>query len=1004
MKSPERGLSAYKLVWGKTDLQGISRRRGGPAWNPALAHFLDVAAVAGILWDRYLTPGARARLTEAWGAANTGTAKRVVMALAGLHDLGKGSSCFQRMFANSPFTDRDPELQQARKEWERQARAAGLPLAADLGTAPPARHEHVSAEVLPRLLGCDCRRYCDGQERYGQRARGLHTAGFILGGHHGHIPSPYQVTAAAAATDARLSGGNWEPVHREHLQWVLDLVGLDTDTFAAAMQPERPSAIPLLLGLIVVADWIASDENRFDYRQAAHSPAQWWQRSQIQARKAIDDLRLDAWPAQAVGWPGLFPDTPAPRPFQAAGLEALPGEGPVMTIVESDTGSGKTKLALAIAHAQALTCGSGGAYLAMPTRAASSQAIIVVRDFLKNALPAGVDANLASVHGAASAGRTEHELIDEAAKPNRGATQLNDLASFIAPTLTPDTGAGRAVLDPFFLRRCMGLVSPFGVGTVDQIALGPQRSQHWFLRLFGLALKTVIIDEAHAYELFQQRLLGAAIEWLADAGASVVVLSATLPASIRTSLVASWCHGHRVPVADDGPAGPITVVDGNGLVRRVTPNQALPSLDTTIDLSPDPGTKALAQEAVDLAHQGGIVAVLRSRVDPAVTLYQEVVTRAVAAGWSRDEVVLLHGRLMPRDRLPREEHLAAVLGPGDEKSKPNPRRPKRLIVVATQVIEQSLDIDFDHLITDLAPVDLLIQRRGRVHRHAVNHPQRPTWCWDTRSCSGRAPRMRVLFNENGDGSPIVEKPDWNAQRPGTLDAFVYAPYVLAATWKALHERRDADDLIRIRTPHDSAPLLEAVYGDRQETDGPLHDLLNRTWDAWQQDLHDETQEATQRLLRPYDQDGHPVTITSLASGTDHGNGENGDGIRGIRALSRLGEDSITTVVLYQQPDGAYTHDPEGHEEADLRYRGAQRNQHEKTAWRRQQIAFARNTLSLPQRWFNAKNSIPAPATWPTLPGTATRHMHIAVLTPDGHCISGPTGITYNPVRGLTKNT
>ncbi|MFI9311031.1 hypothetical protein [Streptomyces triculaminicus] len=78
-----------------------------------------------------------------------------------------------------------------------------------------------------------------------------------------------------------------------------------------------------------------------------------------------------------------------------------------------------------------------------------------------------------------------------------------------------------------------GLCSPFGIGAVDQVVLASQRSRHWCLRLFRLANKAVVIDEAHGYQLFQQRPLQDVIAWLADASTSVV----PLPHTIRTALI-----------------------------------------------------------------------------------------------------------------------------------------------------------------------------------------------------------------------------------------------------------------------------------------------------------------------------------------------------------------------------------------------------------------------------------------------------------------------------------
>ncbi|MFI0219109.1 CRISPR-associated helicase Cas3' [Streptomyces lydicus] len=1003
---------AWLWVVGKTDLRRVSRKNDGPLWNPLFAHMLDAAACAECLWDHYLPPFTRARLAEAFGGGDESVAKKVVMVLAALHDLGKAAPCFLRMVGDS-YRGEDPELQQAGREWRRQARTAGLPLPDDSGMAgaPWARHEHVTAEVLPRILGCECRRRCGGTGRYDSAAKGLHAAADILGGHHGHIPSPVTVQSAFPATAAETVGGGWEPVHEDLVDAVLEIIGVRRNEFAAALRPHRPSAIPLALGLIVISDWLASDENRFPYRRLGTARSGWWKASRDQARQAVDELWLKAWPAAPGGWPDLYPDTPMPRPFQAAGLAALPKAGPMMMLVESDTGSGKTKLALAAAHHVAQVTGAGGIYQAMPTRASAGQVAGVLERFLRSALPSGVTAPLAVVHGTAKADSRVHALLDAGENEKAEAeADLFDLASFMGLAVNGDhTPRGGAVLDEWYLRRWLGLVSPFAVGTVDQVVLGSQRSKHWAVRLFGLCTKTVIIDEAHAYELYQQRLLDAAVAWLADAGTSVVVLSATLPAAIRTSLIEAWCRGHQVMASDDGAQGPITVIDAKGTVTHTGPTEAVPALWTAIDLQPDPGVEALAERIVSQVEHGGILAVLRTRVDPCVELFELVRQKITRRGWDTDEAVLLHSRFMPRDRQPLEETIEAKLGPNaDDKTKPNLKRPKRLIVIATQVIEQSLDIDFDFLITDLAPTDLLIQRRGRVHRHQPNDDARPSWCWHAHllgdSTRMRMPKMQVLYKPGDDGLPIVEPPEKGETKPSNLDGLIYSPYPLLASWRVIRHKQGPDGLTVISTPGDSAELIEAVYGERQTAEDEEGQLLDRTWSTWQANLADEDQEAESRLIAPYDACGTPVRMSELASGEDIGDGETeGSGLRGIKALSRLGEPTISAIAFYQQADGTtLSYDPDGKQPVDLRYRGAQRSKEEKVLHRKQQTNLLLNALQIPAHWFAGKKALPEPRAWPTLDHPPVRRSPVALLTPDGTCVTGPIGIRYSPLTGLER--
>ncbi|MFD9442466.1 CRISPR-associated helicase Cas3' [Streptomyces sp. NPDC060006] len=986
----------YRLPWAKTDQRGASHRRGGPDWNPLPAHLFDTAATTLELWDRYLSPALRTRLADAFGAGDEQLARSVTAFYAALHDLGKASPAFLSQFGRGRYAT--PRLRRARQLWETAARAGGLPLPADWAAARWARHEHVTAAVLPRLTGCDC----SPADCHHHAHRQLLAVAYSLAGHHGHIPDTDTVSKALGAAPAE-----WTPVHQQIVQAVAAATDVDLTRLISIVQPQRPSALTAFTGLVVLSDWIASNETHFTYRKTSETDAEWFKKSRAEAEAALTSLRLDRWHTSDTTWEHLWPGT-SPRPFQAEAMQIMPTTGPALVIVESDTGSGKTRLALWCAHHLAVRNGHQGLYMAMPTRAATNQTAAEIEAFMNRSVHTGT-ANLAIVHGTAAATQTVHRLIDAArpAPPDEAAdSAIEDLLGFVTDTLdtcthpadTPQhhTPAGRAVLDPWYLRRCLGLIATFGIGTIDQLVLATQKSRHWFLRMLGLMGKTVIIDEAHAYELYQQDLLTTAVEWLADAGASVVVLSATLPASVRQALTAAWCTGLGNPLQDTGERGPITVVDSTGRLRRTgPPADQSPQLHTAIQLDNDPGPEKLAAQLLRHAADGGCTGVIRTRVTSAVALYAQVRAQAAQHGWHDDELILLHGQLMPRHRQPIEEHLTHLLGPGPEaarRQQPNPHRPHRLLVIATQVIEQSLDLDFDHMTADLAPIDLLIQRRGRVHRHPVNDPHRPNWC--------NQPGMRILYlpDPTAPGLPQVEPPA--PGKPGNADGYVYSPYTLAATYRQLHNRRGPDNRVHLSTPRDSSTLIEAVYGPRPEPEPAWAPLLDRTWTNWQNNLSAEKAEATARAVHPYTaRKRNPVGVKELASGTAHGDGDEG-GLAGIRAVSRLGDPSITAICLYQQPNNSLSYDPAGSLPANLTDTRASGT----AAHRQQQRDLLLNTLAIPATWFRGTRPLPSPETWPVPKEPALTRAHVILLAPDGTCISGPAGrITYNPTTGLSKH-
>ena len=950
----ENWLYKAILSWGKTD-GGASQAVGGQAWNSLLAHLLDTAAAAGALWDRYLPPSITSRLTDAFGNGQTHLGRRMVMFLAALHDMGKASDCFQRQFGTG--RPASPQTHAEREIWEKAARAGGLPLADDLDAAPWARHEHITAAHLPRLLGCACQD-CGGQ---GNVHQGLHTVAHLLGGHHGNIPQKDTVDRAAGAAPLN----RWEPIYRALIEEIARLTGVNLEEIPALVNPQRPSAMPLFAGLVVLADWIASDEGQFPYRTLTDTTEQWWALSHRDADAALTRLKLDRWQPTGATWPQLWPGT-NPRDFQAAAMRILPQHGPALVIVESDTGSGKTRLALWCAHHFARTCGSPASTWRCPPAPPPTRSP-------KNSTPSSNTHRWSSPSSPSSTAPPPPPTSSTASwtppTPQAATWTTSPRTSpTTPPAATPPTTTPASRPGPRYLRRCLGLIAGFGIGTIDQLVLAAQKSRHWYLRMLGLAAKTVIIDEAHAYELYQQDLLSTAINWLADAGASVVVLSATLPATARHALSTAWCHGHGTPLHDSATDGPITVIDQHGHTRRTGPTTPPPPLHTHIDFQPATDPTDLAQQLLHEGRHGGCIGVVRTRVASATQLYTEAVAHAPDAGWDSRDIVLLHGRLMPRHRLPLENTLTALLGTGPDRNHPNPRRPHRLLVIATQVIEQSLDLDFDRLYSDLAPIDLLIQRRGRFHRHRLNNPARPE--------PFTHPRLTVWWKPDSDGLPKLNP----------LTTATAAPrQPRRVRLRPLHPRRHLahphqPGRHQRQHPHHHTERQHAPHRSRLRPHHHRPRTRRRTPQPHPPHLAEHPHRRTppsRRTQRPplqHHTPQNPAAIHDLAAGQAHGDGDH-KGIKGIAALSRLGDPPINAIALYRQPDHTLTYDPEAHPPRRSTHT-AQSTPQRTAQHRAQQRNLLLNTLTLPHSWFTARNphshrNLASPA--PPTPTTPSRH-------------------------------
>ncbi|MEV6048793.1 CRISPR-associated helicase Cas3' [Streptomyces xanthochromogenes] len=959
----------WRWIWGKTDINGISRARGGPAWNPLLAHCLDTAAVTGALFDHYLAANVRARLTTTFGGGCPDTARRVVMFLAALHDMpGKVDPAFQRRFSHG--NPSDPELASAGSQWAAHIQSLGLDLDHWHAGAP---HAHITARYLPALLGCPRCTAINAQppRPAGSAAchEGLHTIAALLGGHHGHIPDESRIVTA----DCDLPE-IWRSLHAGLRDELARILGIDLNSLPELIDLQRPSALVLFAGLVVHSDWLASNEGYFTYRTPDTSPDQWWHDAQQQADHTIHALLLHRWAPKPATWAQLMPATPRPRPAQRAVITAAP-TGATLGFVEIDTGGGKTETAWWLAHHLTQTCGYHGLYFAQANRAASEQQTRRTMEFLATSLGDHRQASLALITGTASAAAVTEELLDPA-------TGLADLADLINLTRCDDPD-GQAVLNAWFLASNRGLLSPFGVGTVDQIALAAQRSRHWFLRLYGLANKTVIIDEAHAYSLYQQELLCAAIAWLADAGASVIILSATLTDSIRQPLIDAWCQGHQTTPTGDTPTGPITFIDATGHTQRITPKATRsPKQRTRLRLTPDPGPEKLAEHLLT-QHPHGINTVIRNRVEPTTALYQAAIDIARQHGWQRREILCLHGRFFERDRARKQARILELLGPHPDprhrSTLRNPRRPNRFLLLGTQVLEQSLDYCSDYLYTDLAPWELLQQRRGRLWRHWPNRPH----------LRRHIPELNVLWTPGKDGLPRTSGP--------------YEDYLVAMTWHLLNQRMGARSTLHITAPRDTLPILQALYDLPPEAgDSRIHRWLHALYNRSQNALEYERGEAEDRVLRPYDEDGTPVTAAGLVSGPSHGDPDNPHTTPHLTARSRLGTPTVEAVGLYQHPQTGRTWDAKGTLPADLTPYHPTR---QPEARRRQQREILLNTVRIPASWFRGANALPSTNTWTIDKPAALRKYPVLLLHPNGQPIHPHlANLTYSPHTGLSHTT
>ena len=357
--------------------------------------------------------------------------------------------------------------------------------------------------------------------------------------------------------------------------------------------------------------------------------------------------------------------------------------GPGLSIIEHSTGGGKTAAALMAAEKIAYEQGRTGVYMALPTRTVANAMYSTVTDWLSADTgdePAATVAGL--IHGKAG---SNARFADVAAHAVRG-VDYND-----------------------WFHRKRGPLTPVAVGTIDHVLMCGLKTPHVVLRHVGLLSKVLVIDEIHSSDTYMESYLHALLSWCGSLGVPVIALSATLSNERRQLLVDAYRHGQgHLPreVAPAGAASQITRVTESGEVSCTAVPAGVTSRAVACSLvgsSPD-----IAHVVDTVRSHGGVVGLIADTVTRAQDWYASVRERAADTDV---EVVLLHSRFTDADRAAREQDLVSRCGRGGV-------RPDKLIVVATQVIEQALDLDFDYMVTDVAPVDALIQRAGRVHRHA----------------------------------------------------------------------------------------------------------------------------------------------------------------------------------------------------------------------------------------------------------------------------------------------
>jgi CRISPR-associated endonuclease/helicase Cas3 len=648
--------------------------------------------------------------------------------LAGWHDLGKASRAFQ---AKVPAF-----LPRAFGPYQPGDARAGFDHGAATGWLLSRPLDDLLSGLLPVL---------DATMR--------ESVASTVGGHHGRPlidmdrfdgPRAFRRSIADPGVDAAREAALavWEAVGRPILP----------------IRTHRASAFCWgLAGFTTLADWVGSDSGHFLVDDNTAPSGSYWPIALERAQEAVATKRLIPARIEARAGAATLAGHDRLTPMQIGAETTYLPAGPTLALIEDSMGAGKTEAALILAH-RMMAAGKGeGIYIALPTMATANAMFDRMARAYRRLFEPGARPSLALAHGR----RNLSESF--AAVRLAGADQGDGVAAECGAWIADD--------------RRRAFFAEVGAGTIDQALLSILPRKHFALRQHALAGRILVVDEAHAYDGYEAAELTRLLRFQAGLGGSAIILSATLTRRQRQELAGSFLQGlNETPrPGSSGQGYPLLTVHG---VASTTERQIDPAPATVRRVSvgrlPDwPSAAEAIRTAVD---RGGAVAVIRNSVDDAIATQTDLRGQGLRA-------LLFHARFAMSDRLAIEREIIGGFGRNGS------ARAGR-VVIATQVLQESLDVDFDLMISDLAPMDLLIQRAGRLWRHA--RKDRPI----------EGPRLLVVAPD----WRAVDGPEWlRATQP--RGASIYRMGVQWRTARALFQEG------AIASPGKLRDLVEIAYAD-----------------------------------------------------------------------------------------------------------------------------------------------------------------------------------------------
>lgn len=734
---------------------------GNQHWLPLVTHLIDAQKTINWLFNHWISDEQRQIIANGFSDENI---QKLVKFIGFSHDIGKATPAFQTKPSYGGDRSLDAEV------IERLVRSGFVKLDDSLLTCASKSPHAEAGEAILENLGVPV------------------SVGAIIGGHHGKpLPDAPRAqlndyTANYYQSDIdQAAQKRWKQVQTDIFDYGLKLSGYERiDQIPSINQPQAV----LLEGLLIMADWLASSEYLNDDESKPLFPL-------IQMNQSLTDIdmnsrfedAIETWDLSGEWEPQRVSTGNDPyksrwgfnaRPVQLA-MTSIIGDtvDPGMVIVEAPMGLGKTEIALVAAEQLAYQKGEDGVFMGLPTQATTNAMFDRVDGWLEK-LAENQDEkfSIKLMHGKAQFNKNYQNLPY--------ASNIDD----------PDGSgkAGSVVVNSWFSGK-KSILNKFTVGTIDNLLLMGLKQKHLFLKHLGFSGKVVIIDEVHAYDSYMNQYLYKAINWLGAYHVPIVILSATLPKEKRNLLLIAYLRGKygkkykQIFEASTGwqdtQAYPLLSILDGGKLTQISSfpgqnDQPVTQLDVE-RLNLD--DKTLIQHVLHKISAGGIAGIIVNTVRRAQALARLVPQDT--------QLMILHSAFLSPDREKQEEALQNSIGKHGQ-------RPTKMIVIGTQVLEQSLDIDFDVLYTDIAPMDLILQRAGRLHRHDIKRPE-----------ALKLPQVYVMgINDFGDY--------------GDANQAIYPKYLLIKTDYFLKNK--------IILPDDISKLVQEVYDPH--TDDQVGDIAD----------------------------------------------------------------------------------------------------------------------------------------------------------------------------------